>query len=223
MTILVAIEGSDGSGKTTLIHNLQKIANDNGFETIKCGFHDQAIVKKIINNFENEHSITKEMLSVCLWISASFTMEKLKKNDIHIIFCDRYDLTGRLYDNFTGISSSLTDKNASLLPIPDIYIYLDISPETALNRVLLRSKRVSFFETMQQYTFKKDNSKWQELYKNNQVDYKFANMSFLEKKEKEREFALEFLSSTKNSLICDASQPVNKIVDECWEVINSLL
>ncbi|HEQ0196593.1 hypothetical protein [Pseudomonas sp. HMSC066A08] len=102
---LVAIEGSDGSGKSTLIQALEARSMQRNVSFLKRSFHDQPMVKDIIRNFEAHHCITNEMLSACLWASAAYTMEQVAGSPAQLVVCDRYDLTGRLYDRFCGIPS----------------------------------------------------------------------------------------------------------------------
>ncbi|RKP48436.1 dTMP kinase [Trinickia fusca] len=216
---LVAIEGSDGSGKSTLIQALAARAKQHNVSFLKRSFHDQPMVKAIIRNFEAHHSITREMLSACLWASAAYTMEEVAGSRAQLVVCDRYDLTGRLYDRFSGIPLTLTSTNAALLPQPDLYVYLDLSPHIALGRVLSRSGKVSFYETMDQYEVGRRNGELHKAYQMGLIDPAEANNSFLEKKKNERAFAHELFPRIPNLLILDASRPAPALVEDCWEQI----
>ncbi|MBU9474623.1 dTMP kinase [Burkholderia multivorans] len=218
---LVAIEGSDGSGKSTLIQALEARSMQRNVSFLKRSFHDQPMVKAIIRNFEAHHCITNEMLSACLWASAAYTMEQVAGSPAQLVVCDRYDLTGRLYDRFCGIPSALTSTNAALLPRPDLYVYLDLPPHLALDRVLSRSGKVSFFETMDQYEVGHRNAELRKAYQIGLIDPTEANNSFLEKKKNERAFAHELFPAIPNLRILDASRPAHTLAEDCWEQITT--
>lgn len=219
----VAIEGSDGSGKSTLIEALEARAKQCNVRSLRRSFHDQPTVKAIIRNFEIHNCITREMLSACLWASAAYTMEQVADSSAQLVICDRYDLTAKLYDRFSGIPPTLTSANAALLPRPDLYVYLDLPPSLALERVLSRSGKVSFFETMHQYEVGHRNAELRKAYQLGNIDPVAANNSFLEKKRNERAFAHKSFPAIPNLLVLDASKPALTLVDQCWKEIATAL
>lgn len=138
--MLVAIEGIDGSGKTTLIEGLKKHFQ-NKFEFVKDpgGYSEDSLSMKIRTLLMNTPDISPECQALLFNAARLDTLQKLKSENV--IF-DRYifstiayqygGLDGNIYSIVDGLNSVLSCSGSFKL---DFVIYLNIDPELAADRL----------------------------------------------------------------------------------------
>lgn len=132
---LIAIEGIDGSGKTTQMHlvkqELEKLLNNKNVnvfheptKTSKWGklIRDQVKVKR-------ESFSPREELQLFIddrkWDLENNVLPALKRDEIVLI--DRYYLSNAAYQGALGISLEEILEMNNFAPVPDLWIILDIS------------------------------------------------------------------------------------------------
>jgi len=133
---LIAIEGVDGSGKTTLINNLfqylrVKVKVD---LTKEPGNNPIGRVHRDLSMTDKVHPYTAALISTA---DRYFKMESLldKINHGFIILSDRYYLSGLAYHYADGIPfEEYAYLNRKALK-PNSYIFLDVSLENARKRI----------------------------------------------------------------------------------------
>lgn len=140
MNFLVAIEGIDKSGKTTLSKNLYKklseseIIIQNKIPVKKIKFPDRnteigGIIDKYLKNQINLNPYTIHLLfSANRWEN----IDKLKDG---IVLLDRYIPSGVSYSLSLGCDEKWVDLADKGLPEPDLFIFLDLKPEDAIKRM----------------------------------------------------------------------------------------
>jgi dTMP kinase len=146
MSLLISIEGIDGSGKTTLIRNLKKKTN---FNLLINSWQDTNLGQKIWNLLNETR--TKNNLPTSTWsyIFLFFaTFEELNQQIIQPnlarknIIIDRYIDSTFVYQGLAeGIEINTLQEIAQKtigLPLPDITFLLDIDPFQAQTRLKKR-------------------------------------------------------------------------------------
>ncbi|OWP57439.1 MAG: dTMP kinase [Thermoplasmatales archaeon B_DKE] len=153
--MFIAIEGIDGSGKTTISRLLSSYLNDAGFETL--------LTREPTDAFRpsgNEEGSTHAENGINLFFQ--FTMDRFRHQfEIEdavsagkTVICDRYLLSSYAYqgpviEKFMGSRAKTIEwmeNVSSIITVrPDITIYLRISPATAMKRIASR-KTLSGFE-----------------------------------------------------------------------------
>lgn len=85
-------------------------------------------------------------------INNTFTkvIPELEKGNIVIL--DRYSLCNRVYSNLEKEGFSHLDKMLTILPEPDLGIFLDADVEIAMKRIQQRGKEIAPYETKQKLT-----------------------------------------------------------------------
>ena len=136
-TIWLAVSGLDGSGKTTLVDNLEKLFIDEGVSVLRDRLpHDKYLISNLLD--QSEDSYTDRLLFA---VDNRIFGTKLEK----IINSEKYDivLTQRCYlDSFVhgavqGYSYSwIEDLNRTCeLPRTDIIVHMVAEAKTAYSRI----------------------------------------------------------------------------------------
>jgi dTMP kinase len=144
--LLITVEGTDGSGKTTQIGMIKDYLTGKGFEVIFVrepgGTRISEEIRSLLldpGNSEMNH--TAEMLLYAA-ARAQLTAEVIKPaiDQGKAVICDRFVDSSYVYQGFgRGISLEVVEAvNAAALAgiKPDITFFFDISPEIALKRRL---------------------------------------------------------------------------------------
>ena len=134
MGVLIAVEGIDGAGKTTIVKFLAEELKKRGYEvaTFKEPT-DSEWGRKV----RHEKLKPEEELELFLkdreWNVENNIIPALSSGKIVIL--DRYYYSTIAYQGARGISVELIKKLNERFPKPDLVIILDVSPETALKRI----------------------------------------------------------------------------------------
>ncbi len=142
--MFITFEGLDCSGKSTQIKQLNEYLISNGFKTYLTkqtgGEESVKEIREILLNKKLD-PITQVLLIYADRIEHMKTISKYLKDD-YIVLCDRYVDSTYAYQCFGfDVDSSLIQKIHSLtnLIIPDLTIYLSITPEESLKRLKSRA------------------------------------------------------------------------------------
>lgn len=145
--MLIAICGIDGSGKTTQINLLknyikQSLKNEVYITKQPTDFYRKYDQFKTFVNREEDYNTLDIVYELAL-LSATdklrhYTTEILPNNK-DIIISDRYVFSAYAYFLARGIKDIGWLKEINkFVPLPDITIYIDISPKIAYERIVLR-------------------------------------------------------------------------------------
>ncbi|MCL2359858.1 MAG: hypothetical protein FWD52_09515 [Candidatus Bathyarchaeota archaeon] len=142
MVELIAIDGIDGSGKTTVSRYLQKYLEKKGKKVLIIEQPKISVLGNLVFRLltERRNKAGARATTTPLTLSFLYTIDfllsiishRLKKGVNTVIFV-RYTLTAAYLPERIGTILYLF--LAKLLPVPDIMIYLDVSVKTALNRL----------------------------------------------------------------------------------------
>lgn len=149
--LLVAIEGIDGAGKTTLAHALA--------ERIRSFGNTVTVTKEPTNGpwgRKLRESATTGRLSVGEEIDlfrkdrSEHVMEliapALARNEVVVL--DRYYYSTAAYQGASGADpSAILEDNSSFAPTPHLTVLLDLSVQTGLGRIRARGDEPNRFET----------------------------------------------------------------------------
>ena len=134
---LIVFEGIDRSGKTTqarLLYQrlagkaeLMKFPNDSS----PLGQHIRKILSKEIEAIKCPQ--TMHLLFTANRWEYSQQINDILDSGKHVII-DRYSVSGMVYSIANGLSLSWVQNAENGLPIPDITVFLDITPESASQR-----------------------------------------------------------------------------------------
>jgi len=141
--MLIAIEGIDGSGKTTVTNYIADELRKRGYDVVvlkeptnsEYGKKIRQILRsRKTNPFEELELFVKDRE----WNVQNNVLPALKEGKIVIM--DRYYYSTIAYQGALGIDVEYIRKMNEIFPKPDLIIILDVSPETALRRIKTKRK-----------------------------------------------------------------------------------
>lgn len=145
--MLIAIEGIDGSGKTTVAEFLKNRLIEIGYEVILLKEPtDSPWGRKIKESYSSRLSPEEELelfLKDREYDAKENIIPALEKG--MVVIMDRYYYSTIAYQGALGFDTEeLRDRNEKIAPKPDLLIVLDLPPEKALKRVKKRGEPNEF-------------------------------------------------------------------------------
>ncbi len=148
--LLVAIEGIDGSGKTTVALSLVKALTRLGYKTVYTRELFSSPFTSSLTEYVEWHDTepTIEVLAIASDRAhhiAKVVMPLIEKG--FIVVMDRYIYSSIAYQGASGADLNWIETVNNFAPPPDIAIYLDVPLEIALRRIPHNSpRRLRYFE-----------------------------------------------------------------------------
>lgn len=202
--MLIALEGIDGSGKSTQILRLREKLSESGFEvysTFEPTSGDYG--KEIRKIFSGQKKVSQYT------IAALFLADRLEHildpddgmlaqiSSQKLVITDRYYLSSYAYHGAHIDMDWVMDINSKpvqLLPA-DLHIYLDIPPQKALERLSESRENLEIYET---------ESNLKNVYNAYQV-------------------AIAKLATSENIVTIDATLPAEQVSELIWDAVQQLL
>lgn len=158
--LFIAFEGIDGSGKSTQVRKLSEYLTHLGHKVVTTCEPTEGPIGKLIRDIFN-HKIEADQRVIATLFAADRLQHLLDKQDGMIKFMkegftvitDRYYFSSYAYHSVhEGIDMDWVIKaneiSASLLK-PDIHIYIDISPEVSMKRLMKGREQLEMYETLE--------------------------------------------------------------------------
>lgn len=194
----VAFEGIDGSGKSTQIHLLSQRLRQEGHSVYQTFEPTDSPIGRLIRNV-----FAHKMKADHRTIAGLFVADRLhhllepeegvlsQLNRGNHVLMDRYLFSSYAYQGAHTDLEWVIEANAesARLLVPDLYVYLDITPEVSLERLRSGREELELFETLENL------KKVYGMY-----------MKILERFGKEQEI-----------LVVDGNQPVEIISEIIWK------
>ena len=156
--VIVGIEGLDGSGKTVQAKKLGEALRQNGKKVCVIDFPQYAsFFGREIGVLLSDKSIISAMQldekSMCLWYALDRwkAVKDAQIGEYDYVIFNRYTLSSVVYQSarrYRGLNREFADwifeleHKQLMLPVPDIYIYLDAGLEFCGENVLRKDERV---------------------------------------------------------------------------------
>ncbi len=188
--ILIAFEGIDGTGKTSIIHVLLERLTNDGFNvvTFKEPTNETEAGKKIRTSYSDGRVSLEDELQWFIddreWDVKERILPSLAEKKI--VLMDRYFFSTACYQGVRMNDDwiSILKTNRSMFPEPDLTIIIDVDPRISQQRILKDRQKSNTFE---------------------ELDYQ-RNV---------RKLFLEIINkdSTGNYLLLDGEVPLDEIID----------
>jgi len=146
---LIAVEGLDGSGKSTQIHLLHQWLLGLGCKVFFSEWNSSAIVKGATRKGKKKQLLTPTTFSL---IHATDFADRYERQMLpmlkagYIVLCDRYSFTAYARDGVRGCDPAWLRKLYGFAKVPDVIFYFRVPLNTALGRILGSRTSLKYFE-----------------------------------------------------------------------------
>jgi dTMP kinase len=147
--ILIAVEGIDGSGKSTQVRLLQGWLQSLNIPTLLSTWNSSPIIKPFTKRGKNTTSLSPHSFSL---IHAADFFERLDQEILpalhigHTVLCDRYVLTAQVRDSVRGCDKKWIDALYHSAPQPHLTFYFRVPLTTALERATSGGRALKHYE-----------------------------------------------------------------------------
>ncbi len=147
---LIAVEGIDGSGKSTQIHLLEQWLRYNGRLVFRTEWNSSEIVRKITSKGKKKGILTPTTFSL---LHATDFSDRYERNIFpllqagYFVLCDRYVYTAYARDAVRGCDPRWVRKLYSFALRPDLIFYFRVNVDVAVNRILAGRPKLKYYES----------------------------------------------------------------------------
>jgi len=146
---LIAVEGIDGSGKTTQLGLLAKWLSAAGHPVFVTEWNSSALVKAATKTGKKKNSLTPMTFSL---LHATDFADRLLYNIVPplkagmIVLADRYAYTAFARDAARGVDRGWVRELYSFAVQPDLAVYFRVPIEVSTDRLMARRVKLKFYE-----------------------------------------------------------------------------
>lgn len=146
---LIAVEGIDGSGKSTQIHLLQRWLEQLGLKVFLSAWNSSELVKSATSRGKKTHLLTPTTFSL---IHATDFADRYERQLLpllragYLVLCDRYIFTAFARDVVRGCPPTWVRGLYGFAALPDLTFFLRAHLETSLSRILNGREELKYFE-----------------------------------------------------------------------------
>jgi dTMP kinase len=147
--LLIAVEGLDGSGKSTQIRLLYHWLSSLALRVFFSEWNSSLLVRGATKRGKKEQILTPTTFSL---IHATDFADRYERQILpmlrggHIVLCDRYFFTSFARDAVRGCDPAWLRRMYGFARRPDFTLYFRLPLETALSRILEGRPRLKWFE-----------------------------------------------------------------------------
>jgi dTMP kinase len=147
--VLIAVEGLDGSGKSTQIHLLHEWLYGLRLRVHFTEWNSSSLVKNATRRGKRKQLLTPTTFSV---IHATDFADRYERQILpmlrggYIVLCDRYIFTSFARDAVRGCDPEWVRRMYGFARIPDYTLYFRLPLDTALSRILEGRPQLKYFE-----------------------------------------------------------------------------
>jgi len=146
---LVAVEGLDGSGKSTQIHLLKRWLELQGIKVFFSEWNSSAIVKSATSKGKKRELLTPTTFSL---IHATDFADRYERQFLpllragYVVLCDRYVFTAFARDTVRGCPQEWVRGIYNFAALPDLTFFFKADLEVSLRRILDSRPQLKYFE-----------------------------------------------------------------------------
>ena len=146
---LIAVEGLDGSGKSTQIYLLKRWLEAEGVKVYFSEWNSSELVKSATSKGKKRELLTPTTFSL---IHATDFADRYERHLLpllrsgYVVLCDRYIFTAFARDVVRGCMPGWVRGIYNFAALPDIVFFFKADLEVSLNRILEGRPKLKFFE-----------------------------------------------------------------------------
>ena len=148
--VLIVIEGTDGSGKSTQVNMLSEYIKGKCFGCSVSQWKTSRLISGVINEAKEKNILNTTTFS--LLYAADYT-DRLENEIIpalkagFVVLMDRYVYTAYVRDSVRGADINWLKNLYSFAPKPDLVFYLNVSPDILIKRLIKKNGALDYFES----------------------------------------------------------------------------
>jgi dTMP kinase len=146
---LIAVEGLDGSGKSTQVYLLKRWFEMRGLKVFFSEWNSSSIVKKATSKGKKRQLLTPTTFSLihCTDFTDRYERQMLPLLKAgYLVLCDRYIYTAFARDAVRGCSRQWLRNLYGFARRPDLAFFFSTPLEVSLNRILSGRPELKYFE-----------------------------------------------------------------------------
>ena len=146
---LIAVEGLDGSGKSTQVYLLKRWLEMRGLKVFFSEWNASVIVKKATSKGKKRQLLTPTTFSLihCTDFADRYERQMLPLLKAgYLVLCDRYIYTAFARDAVRGCSRQWLRNLYGFARRPDLTFFFNTPLEVSLNRILSGRPQLKYFE-----------------------------------------------------------------------------
>lgn len=146
---LIAVEGLDGSGKSTQIYLLKRWLEQQGLKVFFSEWNSSELVKSATSKGKKQALLTPTTFSL---IHATDFADRYERQLVpllrggYLVLCDRYVFTAFARDVVRGCPPEWVRGIYSFAALPDLTFFFKASLEVSLDRILVGRPQLKHFE-----------------------------------------------------------------------------
>lgn len=146
---LIAVEGIDGSGKSTQIHLLKRWFEQRGLKVFFTAWNSSVLVKSATSKGKKRELLTPTTFSL---IHATDFADRYDRQVVpllragYIVLCDRYIFTAFARDVVRGCPPTWVRELYSFAALPDMVFLFKANLDVSLRRILSGRPELKYFE-----------------------------------------------------------------------------
>jgi len=146
---LIAVEGLDGSGKSTQLRLLQRWLEQQGLKIFFSEWNSSELVKAATSKGKKRHLLTPTTFSL---IHATDFADRYERQLVpllragYLVLCDRYIFTAFGRDTVRGCPAEWVRGIYSFAAMPDLIFFFNAPLEVPLHRILDGRAELKYFE-----------------------------------------------------------------------------
>ena len=146
---LIAVEGLDGSGKSTQIYLLKKWLEQEGLKVFFSEWNSSQLVKSATSKAKKRELLSPTTFSL---IHATDFADRYERQLVpllragYLVLCDRYAFTAFGRDTVRGCPPNWVRGIYEFAALPDLTFFFRADLETSLNRILDGRPQLKYFE-----------------------------------------------------------------------------
>ena len=147
---LIAVEGADGSGRSTQIARLVEWLETSGHATVQVGLKRSTLVSEELERAQNGNILSRTTLSLFYATDFADQLENIILPALKagfIVLADRYIYTLMARDMVRGMDEAWLKNVYGIAPVPDAVFYLSIEAEELVQRNLSKNATLDYWES----------------------------------------------------------------------------
>ena len=146
---LIAVEGIDGSGKSTQLYLLKRWLELQGLKVFFSEWNSSELVKSATRRGKEERLLTPTTFSL---IHATDFADRYERQLVpllkagYIVLCDRYKFTAFARDTVRGCSPDWVRRIYSFAALPDLTFFFKAPLDVSLSRILQGRPQLKYHE-----------------------------------------------------------------------------